>query len=267
MKRPISIDSGYIKSTVRVAGLLAQPFDLPPVVGRSLASTIADLVKADCVGTQVSVIEQRQPDQSSLTEDLAVSDRVQQQLVLSLKATQPGMILLQGLGLLAGPVLDTAVLLPALLAERDHHDTWWTTLNELRQGRELPALEASTTLGTAAERERYYQAQQAFNLAAFGGRYVALGDSPALAHAEPQVLFDLLEAEREFAVIWWSRLNAMRCRGELPEWVISNRVGHGPDWDRWEVEARQVNVALFGVTDPGTSLWPENQRHQVRRRV
>jgi hypothetical protein len=70
-----------------------------------------------------------------------------------------------------------------------------------------------------------------------------------LAHisdAQRQHLADLLDAERAFISRWWTHLNEMRARGELPDWAIKNGVGTGPDHDQWWQACGQTNQALFG---------------------
>ncbi|MBA6113811.1 hypothetical protein H4C48_25965 [Pseudomonas asiatica] len=68
----------------------------------------------------------------------------------------------------------------------------------------------------------------------------------ALNLDQRQQIGTLIEVERAMACHWWTMLNEMRCRGELPEWVRKQMVGNGVDHDRWS-EARQgTNKALFG---------------------
>ncbi|OLS60016.1 hypothetical protein [Pseudomonas putida] len=57
---------------------------------------------------------------------------------------------------------------------------------------------------------------------------------------------DLIEAERAMARHWWTMLNEMRCRGELPDWVKKQTVGNGVDHDRWSVACQSTNRAVFG---------------------
>lgn len=57
---------------------------------------------------------------------------------------------------------------------------------------------------------------------------------------------DLIEAERRLATRWWTYLNEMRARGELPDWVKQQCVGTHKDIDRYGAEREAVNRAVFG---------------------
>lgn len=59
-------------------------------------------------------------------------------------------------------------------------------------------------------------------------------------------LIDLIEAERSHASHWWTILNEMRHRGELPHWAKEQEVGSAPDHDRWLTDCYSTNKALFG---------------------
>lgn len=61
-----------------------------------------------------------------------------------------------------------------------------------------------------------------------------------------RTLIDLIEVERSHASRWWTMLNEMRCRGELPYWVKEQEVGSTPDHDRWLTDCYSTNKALFG---------------------
>jgi hypothetical protein len=61
-----------------------------------------------------------------------------------------------------------------------------------------------------------------------------------------RTLIDLIEVERNHASHWWTMLNEMRCRGELPHWVKEQEVGSAPDHDRWLTDCSHINKALFG---------------------
>lgn len=68
----------------------------------------------------------------------------------------------------------------------------------------------------------------------------------ALNLGQRQKIGTLIEAERAMACRWWTMLNEMRCRGELPEWVRKQMVGNGVDHDRWREACQGTNKALFG---------------------
>ncbi|MFK3973743.1 hypothetical protein ACI2KS_23810 [Pseudomonas sp. NPDC087358] len=62
-----------------------------------------------------------------------------------------------------------------------------------------------------------------------------------------QVVIELLKAERSHACTWWTHLNEMRCRGELPAWVKLKSVGSSSDYDRWNADCVETNDTLFGI--------------------
>lgn len=67
-----------------------------------------------------------------------------------------------------------------------------------------------------------------------------------------RALIDLIEVERNHASHWWTMLNEMRHRGELPHWVKEQEVGSAPDHDRWLADCYTTNKTLFGRTSvPG----------------
>ncbi|VVO30728.1 hypothetical protein [Pseudomonas fluorescens] len=65
----------------------------------------------------------------------------------------------------------------------------------------------------------------------------------------------LIVAERAHASRWWSYLNELRCRRELPEWVAKQSAGNHPDYDLWADDCKATNLALLGIAghlnDPG----------------
>lgn len=69
-----------------------------------------------------------------------------------------------------------------------------------------------------------------------------------LSTDQRRTLIDLITVERSHASHWWSMLNEMRCRGELPHWVKEQAVGSAPDHDRWLADCYSTNKALFGRT-------------------
>lgn len=64
---------------------------------------------------------------------------------------------------------------------------------------------------------------------------------------QQQELGTLIEAERAMACHWWTMLNEMRWRGQLPEWVRKQMVGNEGDYDLWVEAHQQTNKALFGT--------------------
>ncbi|GHS82572.1 hypothetical protein PAGU2196_34060 [Pseudomonas sp. PAGU 2196] len=56
----------------------------------------------------------------------------------------------------------------------------------------------------------------------------------------------LIEEERRKASTWWSVINEMRLRGELPEWVRSQVFGTAADHDTWLETREATNRAMFG---------------------
>jgi hypothetical protein len=67
-----------------------------------------------------------------------------------------------------------------------------------------------------------------------------------LNNEQRRTLIDLIEVERNHASHWWTMLNEMRCRGELPHWVKEQSVGSVIDHDRWLTDCSHTNQALFG---------------------
>lgn len=67
-----------------------------------------------------------------------------------------------------------------------------------------------------------------------------------LNDVQREVLADLLETEREHALRWWTFLNEMRCRGELPDWVKQQGIGSHSTYERMDRDRIAFNSALFG---------------------
>jgi hypothetical protein len=61
-----------------------------------------------------------------------------------------------------------------------------------------------------------------------------------------RTLIDLIEIERSHASRWWTMLNEMRCRGELPYRVKEQEIGSVSDHDRRFTDCYFTNKALFG---------------------
>lgn len=59
-----------------------------------------------------------------------------------------------------------------------------------------------------------------------------------------------ISAERALATRWWTHLNEMRRRKELPDWVAAGIVAHD-EHDQMLVSRKAVNRAIFGSDDLG----------------
>lgn len=68
----------------------------------------------------------------------------------------------------------------------------------------------------------------------------------ALNSDQRRMLAGLVEAERRQASLWWTFLNEMRTRGELPAWMENQSVGTTGDHDHWLQLCEEVNKAMFG---------------------
>ena len=132
-----------------------------------------------------------------------------------------------------------------LLAEREHNTIWWAVLNEMLTNRELPRWLATRCVGTAADGDSYHAAQRATNMAIFGIPLVLPGDALSVIKNDRQTVIDLIEAERTFAIRWWTALNDLRRKGQFPGWALGLSVGHEPDMDRWRKKTGAVNFALL----------------------
>jgi hypothetical protein len=138
-------------------------------------------------------------------------------------------------------------LVDLLIAERKHHSQWWTVLNELRIGGELPDWLRIKDTGSATDYERYGIARRAVTFAIFGKHSVTADDVLDAGLVDQQVLIDLIEAERDFPLRWWTVLNEARARLQLPDWALQMSVGHEPDISRWRAKAGAVNLVLFNT--------------------
>ncbi|AUY35040.1 hypothetical protein [Pseudomonas sp. PONIH3] len=107
-------------------------------------------------------------------------------------------------------------------------------------------------LGTIATRQGYYSSDLVELRGQASPRSRMKPDSvPELAVVgldpeQRQVLADLVDAERKHATRWWTMLNEMRARRELPDWVRERFVGSAADHDRWLSDCTETNSALFG---------------------
>lgn len=61
---------------------------------------------------------------------------------------------------------------------------------------------------------------------------------------------DAIFVERTYATRWWTHLNEMRSRQELPEWVAAG-IGTHDEHDLMLESRKAVNQALFGSDDLG----------------
>jgi hypothetical protein len=67
-----------------------------------------------------------------------------------------------------------------------------------------------------------------------------------LGNEQRSLLGSLIEAERRHLSAWWTCLNKLRRRNELPDWAKAIPVGHEKDYDRWCDDRKAVNKVLFG---------------------
>lgn len=65
-----------------------------------------------------------------------------------------------------------------------------------------------------------------------------------------EVAAEAISAERTHATRWWTHLNEMRRRKELPEWVAAG-IGTHDEHDLLLESRKAVNQALFGSDDLG----------------
>lgn len=68
-----------------------------------------------------------------------------------------------------------------------------------------------------------------------------------LTDEQREAVAELIRAERKHAVDWWTYLNEMRARGQLPDWVKNQSAGNGPSYDRYRDDCEAVNLSLFGT--------------------
>jgi hypothetical protein len=126
-----------------------------------------------------------------------------------------------------------------LTAERGRSSVWWNILNAMRAQNQMPDWVSVQGIGTEGDHGRFLAAQEEVNRFLVDGK----PESPD----EQADLIDLIEAERTHAGCWWSVLNTMRARKQLPDWVRIHHLGTGPEYDRYLAECTRVNMALFGM--------------------
>lgn len=163
-------------------------------------------------------------------------------------------------------------LLPTSInAERVHASQWWSVLNHLRISNELPEWVRAQDIGSDADYQGALLARSTVNQALFGVDEIQPGVDIEPCAYECQTLIDLMELERTRYLTWWTMLNEMRARKQLPEWVMAKPIGHGPDHERWSDKAAKVNQMLFGqphVRHLATQLRvPEGPRQNSRQRT
>jgi len=155
--------------------------------------------------------------------------------------------------------------------EREHASLWWRVLNQLRISNKLPEWVRAKDIGSETDYQESLLERTIVNQALFGADEVQPGDDLEPCAYAYQSLIDLIELERTRYLTWWTMLSEMRARRQLPEWVVTNRIGHGPDHERWADKAAKVNLMLFGqphVRHLATQLrLPEGPRPDSRKRA
>jgi hypothetical protein len=53
-----------------------------------------------------------------------------------------------------------------------------------------------------------------------------------------------VSAERRHATRWWTCLNEMRLRNELPDWAAAGELGRGADHDAWLADRALTDAAI-----------------------
>lgn len=134
---------------------------------------------------------------------------------------------------------ETAVVLDLLAVERSRSSDWWSTLSQMRMQGAMPGWVLAQGIGTEGDHLRYLKAQEVVNRFLSNGKL----ETPD----EQASLIDLLEAERTHAVSWWTILNTMRARKQLPDWARIHHIGTGPEYDLYHDECARVNRALFAT--------------------
>lgn len=141
------------------------------------------------------------------------------------------------------------LLAASITAERDHASQWWSVLNQLRISNGLPEWVRAQGIGGAADYQRASLARTVVNRALFGVDEIQPSDDIDPSTYKRQGLIDLVELERTCYLTWWTMLNEMRARRQLPNWVVITSIGNGPDHERWSDKAAQVNQLLFGQSN------------------
>ncbi|WP_311885757.1 MULTISPECIES: hypothetical protein [unclassified Pseudomonas] len=165
----------------------------------------------------------------------------------------------------------SSLLSTAINAEREHASQWWSVLNQLRLSNQLPDWVRAKDIGSDTEYQKALIARSDVNQALFGVDEIQPSGDLEPRTYECQRLIDLMELERTRYLTWWTMLSEMRARRQLPDWVVTNRIGNGPDHERWSDKSAQVNQMLFGqsrVRHLATQLrLPEGPRPGSRQRA
>ncbi|WP_092441490.1 MULTISPECIES: hypothetical protein [unclassified Pseudomonas] len=140
----------------------------------------------------------------------------------------------------------SAEVVDLILDEREHASLWWGVLNHMRIGGEMPEWVRAKGAGSGADHDQSMIERRAVNQALFGTDDLQAGDGAFPSSPDQSSLVDLFEVERERYLDWWTLLNEMRARKQLPGWVSAQSLGNGPDHDRWTEKAAETNLALFG---------------------
>lgn len=75
-------------------------------------------------------------------------------------------------------------------------------------------------------------------------------DLPLFTEKQRTLVVEIILAERRHSTRWWTHLNEMRRRKELPEWIAAD-IGTHVEHDLLLESRRAVNQALFGSDDLG----------------
>ena len=67
-----------------------------------------------------------------------------------------------------------------------------------------------------------------------------------LTNDQQQAIHDLLEAERQHTLHYWTVLNELRAQGKLTEWYRERGAGSQAHMDAFRADRTAVNQALFG---------------------
>jgi hypothetical protein len=163
------------------------------------------------------------------------------------------------------------LLSTSINSEREHASLWWGALNQLRISNDLPEWVRAKDIGSDADYQESLLERSIVNRALFGVDEIQPGDDLDPYTFECQSLIDLMESERTRYLTWWTMLSEMRARRQLPDWVVINCIGNGPDHERWSDKAAQVNQLLFGqsrVRHLATQFrLPDGRRPDSRQRA
>ncbi|MCD9117643.1 hypothetical protein [Pseudomonas bijieensis] len=140
----------------------------------------------------------------------------------------------------------SAELVDLILAEREHASLWWGVLNHMRINGEMPDWVRAKGAGSDADHDQSLIERRAVSRAMFGTDDLQAGDGASPCAPDQSILVDLFEVQRDRYLDWWTLLNEMRARKQLPGWVLAQSLGNGPDHDRWTEKTAETNQAIFG---------------------